>query len=340
MKKSYQNNKLSLVEAYANLGNLLQDYGLFKDAVVNYEKALEYLEYIESNMISDNIGSLDEIAAFYQKKLEKFITLNDYKKYESFFINRRLFDEKISRIRTSKKSILIPVCVFNRKKITQLSLAQIKRYKTEYCYLQVYNDQSTEYDNYFLEQYADEVIQLPHRMGPHNLRWCSFNKFLESDFDFMYMTDNDIIHDPEFINALEYLYEMGVGQLPVCLYNSRDHSGPKTVLFDNNNGIILKKTAPGFSMFYDRKMVEKVISIFDKTGTNHDNYGWDYRAIAYLGLPWITSEVSYLEHYGAGGVNNSDYETDRAINPSEYLQKRRESILNYLIHDIRLDIVF
>lgn len=217
---------------------------------------------------------------------------------------------------------------------------QTKRYKTSYCHLQVYNDHSTEYDNSFLEPYADEIIMLPQRMGIHNLRWYQFKRFLETKFDFIYMTDNDVIHDPRFISVLEYLYELGDQKLPVCLYNSKEHVSGNTILSKKNN-IVIKKTAPGVSMFYDRKMVENILDIFAKVGRDHDRYSWDYRAIAYLGLPWITPETSYLEHYGGhGSIHNIDYEADRAINPTQYLKARREDILNYLKQDVELKVSF
>jgi peptidylprolyl isomerase len=249
-------------------------------------------------------------------------------------------DDVIKRYQKNlQMSILISVPVFNRKKITQLSLAQTKRYKTSHCYLQVYNDHSTEYDNSFLMPCADEVIQLPKKMGTHNLRLYQFRKFLETDFDFIYMTDNDVIHDPQYINVLEILYKMGDRKLPVCIYNTIFHMQEGNILY-HGNGIFLRKTAPGVSMFYDRKMVEKIVSMLDKIGNSHDDFGWDYRAIAYLDLPWITSETSYLEHYGGNGSHNYDYERDRALNPTKYLKEKRESILKYLTQDIELKIPF
>ena len=108
----------------------------------------------------------------------------------------------------------------------------------------------------------------------------------------------------------------------------------------HGNGVFLKKTAPGDSLLFDRKMVEKIVSVLDKVGNAHDNFSWDYRAIAYLDLPCITSEKSYSEHYGGNGIHNDDYERDKALNPTQYLQDRRESILKYLTQDIDLEIDF
>jgi peptidylprolyl isomerase len=241
--------------------------------------------------------------------------------------------------KTPQVSILISVPVFNRRKITQLSLAQTKRYKTPYCYLQVYNDHSTEFDNSFLAHYADEVVQLPVKMGIHNLRRYQFRKFLEADFDFIYMTDNDVIHDPQYVTVLQVLYELGNRKLPVCLYNTEFHNHPSHILC-RSNGTMIKKKAHGVSMFYDRKMVEKIVSMMDRVGNAHDAISWDLRAVSYLDLPWITPDASYLEHYGANGINNNDYERDKAMNPTIYLRDRRESILKYLTQHMDSQIDF
>jgi peptidylprolyl isomerase len=230
---------------------------------------------------------------------------------------------------SSHPSILICVSVFNRKKITQLSLLQTMRYKTPHCRLQVYNDHSTEYDNSFLEPYADEVIRLPDKMGIHKLRRHQLRQFLRTNFDLLYFTDNDVIHDPQYIKVMEALYETGQEKLPVCLYNTAFHNFEGNILY-KGQGIALKKTAPGVSMLFDRTMAERIMSMWDRAGNAHDIIGWDFRVIAYLGLPWLTSEESYLEHYGAAGIHSPDFETDRAENPTPYLKETRENVLRHL----------
>ncbi len=90
-------------------------------------------------------------------------------------------------------------------------------------------------------------------------------------------------------------------------------------------------------MFYDRNMVGKIVSMMN---VNHEPTPWDYIAQGYLGLPWITPVTSYLEHYGGGGIHNIDYERDRAIKPTKYLQERRETILEYLRYENEIENVF
>ncbi len=357
----------NFVKSYVNLGNVLQAKEALDEAIIYYQRAIQLSTdnaeiYFDLAFIYQQKGQFEEAVNCCLKAFEINPTntkvyyilgtiflsvgqvdkcLDCYKKFlklkpdaaDAFLPSEiRLEKRNIHKLNKFKNStdssILICVSAYNRKKITRLSLEQTKRYKTPRCYLQVYDDHSTEYDHDFLEPYADEVIYLPHKMGIHNLRMYQFRKFLGTDFDFLYMTDNDVIHDPHYISVLKALYEIGNRKLPVCLFN-RVHIVPNNILL-HKNGIILKKLASGASMFYDRRMVERIVSIADNADKDHEILAWDYRVMVYLNLPWITSETSYLEHFGSGGIHNYDYEMDRALNPTKYLQERWDPILKYL----------
>jgi tetratricopeptide (TPR) repeat protein len=310
LQKALQLNPDS-IWTYTNMGVVLQRMGQLKEAQEYFQKAVRLNPNIgnPSNNLGSSLqdkGQLQEVMHFYKK--------------------------------TNKSTILIVVNAFNRGKITQLSLAQIKRYKTPYCHLQVYNDHSTEYNDSFLLPYADEVIKLPDKMGYTALRWHQLRKFIETDFDFLYITDNDVIHDPEYINVLEILYEIGNGQFPVSLYNGIFTSQPRMMLFCKN-GIFLKSTAPGCSMYYDRNMVNNILEKYEGDKTSN-NLTWDNQVVEYLNLPWITPEISYVDHYGAGGISNTNYDRDSAVNPTRYLHERRDAVLQYLTQDIDLPITF
>jgi tetratricopeptide (TPR) repeat protein len=326
-------------EAYCCLGMIYREKGQFDDAIAYFKKALAINPesawlYTNMGVTLQHSGQREEGRTYLHKALEKNSNIHkaEYRMDDLLMNDQESLSEKNALPKQSAKKILIIVSAFNRKKITALSLEQTKRYKTPNCCLHVYNDHSTEYDNTPLYKYADEVIQLPGKMGINHLRWYQFRKFLESGFDFLYFTDSDVIHDPQYVFVLDVLYEQGKRSLPVSLFNSIFTFRPKMILY-YNDGIFLKSTAPGISMFYDRQMVEKILSVSEKIGNAFDYLPWDNRAAAFLGLPWITPEISYLEHFGADGINNDNYERDRAINPAEYLQKSRGRILQYLRQD-------
>jgi tetratricopeptide (TPR) repeat protein len=363
----------NFLEAYVNLANAFQEKELPDAAIMCYQKALRInpkvagvnhklaLIYKKKGWFADAVtcctkeleidpsntkiyftlgaiflmlGQVEEGILCYRKFLEIGPDTSGIQSLSEIDLKtRKSLDEAVAaHNKANDLSILITVSAFNRKKITKLSLEQIRRYKTPYCRLQVYNDHSTEYGNDFLRAYADEVIQLPDKMGIHKLRMHQFRGFLETDFDLLYLTDNDVIHDPHFIAALETLYETGDRKLPAGIFNSGAHAVKGNILY-HGNGILLRRFTSGVSMLYDRKMVEKIVSAEGKASPDHDIMAWDYRAMVYLGLPWITSETSYVEHFGAGGINNRDYETDRALNATKYLRERWDPVLKYLTED-------
>lgn len=250
--------------------------------------------------------------------------------------------------------ILISVPVWNRKKITEITLKQLKNNKRPEDELWVYNDWSTEYGNDFLEQYSDKVFKLDksnknvvknesnkNGMGVQHLRWHQFREFVKQNrFKYLYMTDNDAFHDPDFINRLMELYgkwKLKNGQkLPVCLYNTIYHSQPQNKISENSD-IVMRRTAPGVSMLYDFDMVKRIVTELDRfkssNGSDPD-YGWDYFPSKWLNLPFITSKQSFVEHYGASKqamhTPEGQWDRDRAIEPTEYLKSNRDQIISYL----------
>lgn len=326
-------------EAYTCLGMIYREKEMFDKAIGYFHRALEINP--ESAWIYTNIGvtlqhkgEQDEGNTYLHKAFEKNPNItNTHNTLGSLLLHdQQSLQKKINSLKKCTKKILIVVCTFNRKQITALSLRQTMRYKKAYCHLQVYDDHSTDYDDTFLNDYADEVIRLPEKMGIDDLRWYQFRRFMETDFDMLYLTDNDVIHDPSYLDKLEQLYAMGNGKLPVSLYNNIFLLQPRFILF-YDNGIFIKSSAPGASMFYDRKMVELIVSFSKDIAHKLDYLPWDNRAVSCLRLPWITPETSYLEHFGAGGINNDNYERQRAVNPTDYLRQKRGLILEYLRDD-------
>ena len=109
------------------------------------------------------------------------------------------------------QKILIALSTFNRKNITKLCLENLKQIvdKDKKSKLVIYDDASTNYGDEFLKQYSDNVLRFRVSGGVERSRARAFRDFIYiyKDFDLFYMTDNDTIHDPDFLDILRKLYE-------------------------------------------------------------------------------------------------------------------------------------
>lgn len=230
--------------------------------------------------------------------------------------------------------LLIVISTFNRKDITELSLWQTRRFKCDATLL-VYDDHSTEYDVSWLACLADEVTKPPEKLGIEKMRALQLRDFLATGYDLLYLTDNDVLHDPNYVFRLRRLYSLPSElKFPVCLFNSWFHAQPENILKEIQD-IQIRKTAPGVSQLYDREMVERMVSALRQRPHLWGQYGWDYHLPALLQRPWIQSTTSYLEHFGAHGMHNpaglEGLDRDRALNPTRYLSRARESVVRYLV---------
>ncbi len=245
--------------------------------------------------------------------------------------------------------LLISIPVFNRQKVTELVLENIMKYKKE-ATLWVYNDWSTEYDNDFLEPLCDKVIKLEPSdkiviknekntkgMGVQHLRWHQLREFDKQDeFDAIYFTDSDALHDPDFIDVLINTYNKyrtkDGRRYPLSLYDTIWHSQKQNNLREGVD-VWMRRTAPGISQFYDKEMVKTIVEKLNNE-KNDPDYGWDYRILDFLKNPILTTKTSYIEHFGASNesmhTKEGDWDRDRAVNPTDYLKNIRNDVINYL----------
>ena len=73
-------------------------------------------------------------------------------------------------------------------------------------------------------------------------------------------------------------------------------------------------------------------------------YGFDYYWPASLGVPFLQTKTSYLEHFARDknekGLHSSfsgnpmdDFDRDRALSPTSYLKKIRKDVINKILED-------
>jgi len=245
--------------------------------------------------------------------------------------------------------LLIAIATYNRPIITDLCLKNIQLVRDSGTKVVIYDDCSEVYSLEYLSKYADQVVRFDVRRGIEKSRAKAFRDFHSTyiEYDLLYLTDNDAIHDPIFTELLRSIF-MGQNQYssevhPVGLFNSAFH---QTRLMAENANFFLYETCPGISMCFTRKMVEKIVEYLDANPLAESEYGWDMNWPKVLQIPFLLPKISYVEHFARdrfeAGMHSSnsgleiydswlDFERDRALNPSEYLVGIRMEIIKKIL---------
>ena len=91
------------------------------------------------------------------------------------------------------------------------------------------------------------------------------------------------------------------------------------------------------------EFLDKMLDFIDKNPTYETLYGFDYHWPSSLNVPFLQTQTSYLEHFARDkkekGLHSTlteddpriDFERDRALQPSPYLQKIRDKIINKIL---------
>jgi hypothetical protein len=245
----------------------------------------------------------------------------------------------------SAQKIIIALATFNRPLVTGVCLESLQAVRSESVRLVVYDDTSTAYDKAYLETKAEEVIRFGRNGGIERSRARAMRDFVHrfTEYDLLYLTDNDTVHDPEFVEVLRMLFDFQAKSahvFPVGLFRSVFHGSPENVI-SQNEVFLIQKTCPGVSQCYTRDMVIRMVDYLDRNPDMETLYGWDYHWPAILGVPFLQTYTSYLEHFARdrheGGIHSQnsgtgsdalvDFERDRALNPTPYLQFVRAPII-------------
>ncbi|MBU3593081.1 glycosyltransferase [Polynucleobacter sp. 71A-WALBACH] len=244
--------------------------------------------------------------------------------------------------------ILIALATYNRPITTDLCLKNLQSVRDDQTKLVIYDDDSGAYSSEYLSEFADEVVRFAMRGGIEKSRARAFRDFLNkyTDCDLLYLTDNDAIHDPSFVDLLRGIFngqqQHGNEVYPVGLFNSVFH---QSRLMAENEQFFLYETCPGISMCYTREMVKLIVDYLDKEPAAETAYGWDMIWPKTLNRPFLVPKNSYVEHFArdrfeAGMHSNNsgispdallDFERDRAMNPTDYLVEARPFVIKAIL---------
>lgn len=248
--------------------------------------------------------------------------------------------------------IRIDVPVYNRKKITELTLIQLNKTKAPQDEIFIYNDGSTEYDNAWLSQWGKVInYTMPKQdrwRNIHKIRSLAYRDFVKDNhkdqFDFLYLTDNDAFHDTNWRETLIQIskhantavsgyisnfmysnYEYYRAQINKEVYEAFPFVYPYRTV---------SATGGGISIFLTADQVKYIVQRMHAVDMEDM---WDCLTWGYLQNRYSLPASSYLEHFGKGGLHHNDWDFEKAIKPTQYLQNVRQPIIDYLEDKITRD---
>jgi len=227
------------------------------------------------------------------------------------------------------QSLLIVMTTYNRKAVTEVCLKNMEAVKGEAA-LWVVDDHSTEYGLKDLERLAPTAMvrQYDKKLGVEKLRAQIQGDALKTLFKYIYHTDNDAYHDPDWLHRLFELHQKHTKL--IGLFNSRHHFD-KTIRFSDQlskmagfkkDDVRFRRACPGISFFFDMSLIKEVPAV-------GKGQCWDF-AFGEKLLPAVISTTSYVEHFGADGLHNKTFDHDRSQNPTKWLQKQRTILIDQL----------
>lgn len=212
--------------------------------------------------------------------------------------------------------LIIITQTFNRSKIAEISIKNLSNTKRKSDIIVCFDDGGDE-DCYKAHKYANLLLKEGH-WGIEVSRAKQFLKFAKTGM-WLYFTDSDCIHDPVWRDIVD---TNAKEDSILSLYHSTHHS-----LFTKDS-ISKSSRCPGISFLVPPNVVNKVAANL-RHEPNFSNNCWDNKVSNLIGKCY-TSQTSYVEHFGGGGLHNKSHDQDRAVNPTPWLVNKRKEILNFL----------
>ena len=216
------------------------------------------------------------------------------------------------KVTPEMRRLNILVTTFNRKEITSRCLSLLNQFAPDY-HLTISDDGSDEYGVEWLKQFSPTVISTP-RWGISKIRLNQLAEFKDSDYEFLYLCDNDILHDPNFLSKAFELYEKY--KLPVTLYRTKYH---KTKKFKDD---MVQETFPGCSLLIHKSHLQGLTPEEIRNRKSMESWDWHIGDLLLSkGIKVISPHQSYCDHYPHGGIHSST--DDIGMNPTDFLKKER-----------------
>jgi hypothetical protein len=228
--------------------------------------------------------------------------------------------------------LYIAIPCLNRKAIAEQCLPTVFASRYEGDEVNCYNDGSTEYDAAWLRELGADKAHDCVNMGVDAQREMHIRDFLaRPEFTHLYLTDSDAPHDPHWRSRLLDLHTR-TGCL-VCGYHTQTHEDMANNVFERRSDFLLTRFAPGVSYLLSRQQVERLVPFLNP------RWDFDWAIPAILGYKCTVSDVSCVDHIGAGGMHDrhqsGTVSPERGLNPTPWLvEKRREILANLMLREV------
>ncbi len=223
--------------------------------------------------------------------------------------------------------LLICIPCHNRRQIVEQCVPTVCEGMRGKDVLNLYNDGSHEYgDSFLFGLGANNVTVSEPAIGIERQRKIHFGDFDPQQFSHLYLADSDALHDPSWREKLLALQEK-YGGAPVCGYNTAAHERLVGNTISETEDAIWRQVAPGISYLLTAEHVAKIRPILT---TLPPHWNWDWTVPALLGIQFVISKTSYVDHIGHGGLHDpgEGYDGgDRATNPTPWLVAKRAEVV-------------
>lgn len=217
---------------------------------------------------------------------------------------------RIVLTRMTSKDILICLPVHNRRAITSICVPTVAETRLD-ATLWVYNVEPKRG-----EDTADLLTPLCDRLIPcskaseHEIRRRNFWDFLETGHELLYLTDNDMYHDPAWLAHALAWYQ--TYRKPVTLFRAKERCPFGT--FFTPQGVALRKSFIGNSLLLDRDMAKKCACSTEPH--------WEKAVVSSLRTSYVTPECALVEHFSQGGLHFKTFADGRSVRATPWLEER------------------
>lgn len=167
----------------------------------------------------------------------------------------------------------------------------------EQCNLRIYDDKSVDYSLDDIKEVfpnAKQIIVRNKNLGADRNMYQMFVDFLDTDDDYLFVADSDLIFHPNWFLFFNKYSHLDV----LSLYNSVSH---EKIGGEEDNEILHKLHIGAAGTIFKRHIIKKIIDNVPPSRS----YDWDWsNYLIKEGFKLNVSNKSYVQHIGLMGTNN------------------------------------